>query len=243
MISKWDWRSVDREVMADERRKVEPPSNEELLAYSRGELSAEEEARVRERLIAYPELVRALAEPFPREGAEPGDPDYLSDEQFEADWAAMQRKMRGRSTEGGRIVQFWRAVSAIAAVVAVILGLGWWRTLPRVVEPRLVADGEVVLPDGGRGAGTATTVHMRGDSIVLTLPLMGSRRFADYRIAFERASGGRMWRSGIVHPSEDGNFAIVIHRRFAKRGDYRFVVYGVTGEGEQQVATYSVRID
>lgn len=242
MISKSDWRSVDQEWMDDERRRVKPPTSDELTAYSRGELSPEDEERVREQLAAYPELVGALAEPFPTEGAEPGDPDYVSDEQFAADWAAMQK----RRTDGAkpRVIHFWRGLSALAATLAILLGVGWWRTLPRVVEPQLVGDGEVLLPDGGRGPETATIVHMSGDSIVLVTPLMGSQRFADYRLAIERVpENRRIWRSGIVHPGEDDNFAILIHRRFAGRGTYRVLVHGIAGGEERQIATYTVRIE
>jgi hypothetical protein len=63
------------------RAGEEPPTSDEMLAYINGELSAEEEADFRSRVIHYPELVRTLAARFP-EPAAPGDDDYLSDAEF-----------------------------------------------------------------------------------------------------------------------------------------------------------------
>jgi hypothetical protein len=156
----------------------------------------------------------------------------------------MQARMRQRKAEPRRVVHFWRGLSALAATLALLLGVGWWRTLPRIVEPRLVGGGEVLLPDGGRGLDNPTTVHMDGDSIVLITPLMGSRRFADYRVAIDRLPANRrIWRSGIVQPGEGDDFAILVHRRFAGPGMYRVVVYGIAGDQEQELATYTVRIE
>src|SRR6185436_7330472 len=121
MITKSEWRMADRQLMADDRQRLDdPPTAEEMLAYTRGELSPDDEAHVRERLVRHPDLVRTLTEEFPADGAEPGDPDYLSDEEFATHWNAMQQRLRPRS--GGKVVQFWRTFSAIAAALALVLG-------------------------------------------------------------------------------------------------------------------------
>ena len=60
MITKSDLKAVFDQMTAEERQRLpEPPTVEEMLAYRRGELSADEESRVRELLICYPELLRA----------------------------------------------------------------------------------------------------------------------------------------------------------------------------------------
>src|SRR5262245_41609857 len=66
MMKQSDWQAVRDALIADDRAKLgEPPTVEEILAYERGELSREDADRVQQLLIAYPELARAFATPFP----------------------------------------------------------------------------------------------------------------------------------------------------------------------------------
>jgi hypothetical protein len=66
MIMKSDLQAVLDELRTEDRRtRAEPPTAEEMLAYRAGELSGDEEARVRELLICWPELLRALMTPYP----------------------------------------------------------------------------------------------------------------------------------------------------------------------------------
>src|SRR5260370_31105605 len=91
-VEKSDWQAASRELMAEARARLgPPPTAEEMLAYTRGELSEKEEARVRELLVCYPELARSLPEPFPSEGALPGDSDFLTDAEVANHWASVQR--------------------------------------------------------------------------------------------------------------------------------------------------------
>src|SRR3712207_3458883 len=95
MITKTDWRTVNEQLMNDHRPRLDPPTADEMLAYTRGELSAEDEQRLQERLVRHPDLVRTLTAPFPTEGAKPGDPDYVSDEEYPAHWRALHARMQG----------------------------------------------------------------------------------------------------------------------------------------------------
>src|SRR4051812_49924113 len=198
-------------VAADRQRRIEPPTAEEMLAYTRGELPAEEAARVRERLIAHPELVRTLTAQFP-EGAEPGHPDYLSDDEFAGRWAALQK--RRRRSEGGRVLQFWRAFSAIAATLVLVLGAMLWRAQTELKNPHLLVQ-QVLLPDGQRGGGdVATAVTAQGEFLLLA-PYVRDSAAARFiagiaaagrvcprlgRGTFTRRS--RRWRCGNVNPGE-----------------------------------------
>lgn len=94
MITKSDLQKAAERLIAEARERVaEPPSAEQLRAHAAGQLDPADEQRVRDFVLAYPELAHSAATPFPTEGAEPGDPDYLSDEEFASHWAAMQRRL------------------------------------------------------------------------------------------------------------------------------------------------------
>jgi len=221
----------------------EPPTAEEMLAYTRGELSSEEEARVQERLVAHPDLVRTLTEPFPTEGANPGDADYLSDAEFATHWALMQKRMRREMpAAGGHVVQFWRYSTAIAATVAVVLGTLLLQTSLKLAQPRAVWEQQVLFPDGRRGASSETaTLTAKGESVLLIMPLIGQRDYDRYRIEVVDAASERpIWRNDALRPEDDA-FAILVPRRFLKPGTYRVVIYGISGAGEERLATYSVR--
>src|SRR5258706_7939148 len=85
MITKSELQTAYREQHA-ERAASEPPTAEEVLAYVQGELSGDEEARVHERLLAHPDMLRAAIAPFPSDDARPGHADYLPDDQVAKQW-------------------------------------------------------------------------------------------------------------------------------------------------------------
>lgn len=63
-----------------------PPTPEEVVAYSRGELPEAEAARFQERLAYYPDIARILSEEEPP----PGDEERLiTPEQMAEDWASI----------------------------------------------------------------------------------------------------------------------------------------------------------
>ena len=136
MITKSEWRSINESLNSEERARLEPPAFDEVLQYMRGELPAEDEERMRERLVPFPELVRALTAQFPTEGAKPGDPDYVSDDEFAKQWAFLKHRAKRKSAS-----QFWPAIGSVAAALAIVFGGLFWRaqtqlqierTMPRV---------------------------------------------------------------------------------------------------------------
>src|SRR5205823_3764394 len=110
-------------------------------------------ARVRELLIAYPELARAITQPFPNEDVKEDDPDFLPPSEIEARWRSFQKRIEREPVE--RDVRFWRLASAaLAAAVAIAFsGLLWQRAASNrdANAPRLVSEGQLLLPDGQRG--------------------------------------------------------------------------------------------
>ena len=244
MTTKSEWQAVNRQLRADQRKRLgEPPAAEELLAYTRGELPAEGEARVREWLAADRDLLRAQLEPFPTEAAQPGDPDYVTDAEYASHFAKMQqRKERPRGERN--VVQFWRFAAAIAASLAVALSVLLWQAKTRVSEPRVVWEQQVLFPDGHRGPGHgAAIVAPQGESVLLAIPLIGQREYARYRLELLRAESARaIWRSSAIAPPDDDTFTIMVPRRFLDPGAYKIAVYGVNGAAEERLATYSLLV-
>lgn len=244
MITKSDWQAVNRQLMADDRRRTGgPPATDEMLAYVRGELAPEREAHLQERLVCRPELVRTLTEAFPTEGAGPGDPDFLSDEEFARHWTAMQTRMRRNGRNEGRVLSFWRMSAALAAAVALAFGALLWQTTLKVNEPHAVWSEQVLLPDGRRGpAAEPATLTAQGDPVLLVTPLIGPRNFREYRLELIDAASKRIvWSSPMLTPHRDDAIAILVQREFLKPGTYQVVVYG-RGAEDERVATYSLRV-
>lgn len=217
----------------------EPPAFEEVLAYTRGELSPDEEARIRERLVAYPDLVRTLTAPFP-EGAEPEHPDYLSDHEFARHWGALQKRRR-RPHAG---LQFWRAFGTIAAALAVFFGTLLWRAETALKQPQAISEQQELYPDGRRGLeGQPTTLTASGESYLL-VPVLGTEFTAEkLRAEITAADPAQtVWRSKPVPRTPDGSFVIVVPHDSLKPGTYRLVVYGITGERQEPLSSYTLRV-
>ncbi|PYQ26601.1 MAG: hypothetical protein DMF56_23610 [Acidobacteria bacterium] len=66
MITKHDWdHALDRWIAGERERLGGPPSPEEVVAFTRGELPPRETARVRALLVYYPELTSLLDDAIP----------------------------------------------------------------------------------------------------------------------------------------------------------------------------------
>jgi len=66
MITKHDWdAALDRWIDGERERLGGPPTPEEVVAFTRGELSPRESARVRALLVYYPELTPLLDDAIP----------------------------------------------------------------------------------------------------------------------------------------------------------------------------------
>jgi len=240
MTTQSELSAANRDLMADDRLSIaEPPTAEEVLAYTRGELAPDEEARIRERLIAYPELVRTLTAPFP-EGAEPDHPDYLSDHEFARHWNALQKR-RQRPDRG---LQFWRAFGTIAAALAVVFGALLWRAQTELKKPQAVWEQQELYPDGRRGVeGQPTTLTSNGESYLL-VPVLGTELAADKLRAEITAMNPpqTVWSGKPVPRTANGSFVILVPRDSLKPGTYRLVVYGITGERQEPLSSYTFRV-
>jgi hypothetical protein len=247
MITKLDWQAVHAQLLAERRRRLgDPPTVEEMLAYSRGELSQEDEERVRALLVSYPELLRALNADFDDDDAQPGDPDYFSEEAVTRQWNEFQQRVgrRGGESDAGRVLPFWRATAAIAAALAVAFGALLWRAQSKLDDPRLGMWQEKSLePEGYRGRGDALPAFSsEADMFLLTLMLLDERSFPSYRIDIVADGSNRpVWSSEATRP-EDDNFTIIVPRAFLPPGTYRASIRGVDGTRDERLATYAFRV-
>jgi hypothetical protein len=231
MMNENEWEAVRDALRAGDRAELgEPPTAEELMAYERGELSAEEAARVQQLLVAYPELARAYATPFPEEAE-------LPQEVIDRQWKAF----RPRDT-GARVLQFWRGVSAIAAALAVLFGAMLWQKHNDLLQPRVLPEAHLLTPDGRRGGEPqhyALTPH--GDSVLLVVSIIGPADYDTYRLELLRGDQ-RIWSSEAMPATASNSFDLVVPSALLAPGTYAVVAYGVRGSAQAQVATYTLDV-
>lgn len=236
MIMKSDLQAVLDELRTEDRRtRLEPPTAEEMLAYRAGELSGEEEGRVRELLICWPELLRALMTPYPDD-----DAASLPAEVVERQWTAMRSQIG--ATGGGRVLSFRNALTAVAATLAIVFGGLLWQAKLELRRPRTLLP-QTLFSDTQRGSGkTETTLVVHGDAYLLAPVLGGEQTFETYRFEIVDSANQPVWKSDGVRRGEDDTFAVLVPRAFLPPGRYTLILYGVNGERREQLERYSLRV-
>jgi hypothetical protein len=239
MINRTDWHAVRDALIADDRAKLgEPPTVDELLAYERGELSEEDAERVKQLLVAYPELARAYATPFPSEGD-----DDLPVEVIDRQWIAFRAANGDGSSE--RVLQFWRGFAAIAATVAISFGAMLWHTHTQQLMPRVLPEPPQLTPDGRRGlpGQPQSTITPSGDSVLLVVSLVGPTDYETYRLELVNSdSHERIWSSKPLRPTSSNTFYVEVPSRVLPAGTYQVIAYGLRGKAEEPVATYTIDV-
>lgn len=237
-----NWRAV-HEALAErsERMTAEPPTAEELLAYRRGELAPDEEARVRELLVAYPALARAIAQ-TPSDPLS-GDPDFIPEPEIDRRWGALQKRIRKNHREAGRVLQFFQISTAIAATLALAFGVLLWKARSELGQPRVAWEEQLLWPDGRRGLSDAmVTLRAQGDSVLLVAPLLDPDNHPEYRLELRDVRSEKtLWASAVQRRDND-TFAILVPRSFLRPGTYQIVLYGVDGGRPERLASYSLRV-
>ena len=235
MIDRTDWQAVRDALIADDRAKLgEPPTVEELLAYERGELSPEDAERVQQLLIAYPDLARAYATPFPPEDSEL--PAGVIDRQLKA--------FRAGGDRGARVLQFWLGFAAIAATVAIAFGAMLWHTRTELLRPRVLPEPAILTPDGRRGIpeGPHTTITPAGDTLLLVVSIIGPTDYDTYRLELVSESQRRIWSSGPLRATSSNSFNVEVPSRALPAGTYQVIAYGLRGSAQEPVATYTIDV-
>lgn len=246
MSTKSEWTAVHEGMMEEQRQRLGPPPTvEEIEAYENGQLSAEDEERVRALLVCYPDLARTLVRHDQPDAPRPGDADFLSQDQLTKDWKALQERIHGREPSG-RVLRFWRISAAIAATLAVIFGGLLWRARSELGQP-VIAYEYVLSSDAVRGtADQVTTVSPDGEHVLLTIVKDGAPGFDQYRVDILRSASTpsrRVW-SGRARPSPDHRYvSIVVPTRFLDAGSYEVELFGVRDGREERLATYPFRVE
>lgn len=223
-----DWTDARREIAAADRKRLgDPPTAEEMLAYTRGELPAAEEQRIHELLAAYPELARTLAAPFPDD-----DGGLISEQELDKRWA--QFGWRARASRP-RAPYAW---TALAAAIALVFAGLYFQAAIEQNRPRAISISEhLVLPDGHRGGGsTATVLKPDGDAVLLRVALMDDRPLSTYRVELKKDER-TLW-TGTAAPSHDGTLPILVPRAFLEPGNYQLLVLSE----DEHIGSYSLRV-
>jgi hypothetical protein len=250
MMNRSSWQAVRDALIADDRANLgEPPSVDELLAYERGELSKEDAERVQQLLVAYPELARAYATPFPSDDAQLGDSDYLTSDVIDRQWNAL-RASNGSGAANvtghgstGRVLQLWPIVAAIAAAVAIVFGAMLWRTRTELLRPHVLPEASILTPDGRRGGAEPpqAAITPAGDSLLLVVSLVGPTDYDTYRLELvSHDSRKRLWSSEPLRTTISNTFNVEIPSRALPVGTYQVIAYGLRGNAQEQVATYTI---
>lgn len=253
MSTKSEWQKAIRELAEEDRRKLgDPPTAEEMLAYSRGELSVAEEERIQDLLVAYPELARMYSTPFAEEPPA-RETDQVRPEQLAANWNDLQRRVGIAAPvqhATGRVLVFRRHLpAAVAAALALVfLGLlmrSEYRardTAREAMRPRLLASPQELTPGGSRGAGAPTMLRKDGEAYLLKPRLINEVRYPHYHLELHDSRNKAVWTNNTAEPDEDDAFQIVIPHAFLRDGeDYRLQIFGVDGERRELLGSYDVR--
>ncbi|HET7435788.1 MAG TPA: hypothetical protein VFN10_13850 [Thermoanaerobaculia bacterium] len=243
MITKSDWETVRQAMIAEDRARLgDPPTVEELERYRRGELSDGEAERIRELLVAYPEIARAMTAPFPESNG------HLPAAESAGYWKALQARIAPKPL--APVIPLWKRPvwTAVAAAIALVFAALYLRTASQLrqtsvtLAPRVVDGEQELRPDGRRGPGEEETVlTAAGDSYVLSVALAQPNEYPRFRITLVNADGVALW-SATGAPRENGTFVIDVPRAFLPAGRYQLVEHGLAGARATRLATYTVRV-
>lgn len=254
MTSKSEWQEANRELIAEQRRALgDPPTAEEMLAFSRGELSESEEERIRDLIVAYPELARMYHEPFPEEG------DPVTDDQVRAGWNALQQRLGNRSdssaarqeAQRGQVIFMRYVPAAVAAMLAVVFFGLFVRAEKRARyfadesrRPRVLGVAQELSPDANRGPEAATPLQTDGEVYLLKPRLIGQMRYPHYQMELRDADGRTVWTNRNAQPELEADaevFRLVVPHTFFRAGEtYQLRILGLDGGSPRVIGVYHV---
>jgi hypothetical protein len=256
MTSKSEWNSLNHDLTPEQpaAKVSDPPTAEEVLAYSRGELPPHEEERVRELLVQYPEIARVMFASVPEGETQPGEPGYVSDIELARRRGALEDRLQIPKTAPARAqrgpARMWRYLPMAAAFVIVSglyiqAALEVRRLAAELNEPRVAVTEQLLQPDAKRGGpGERVTVDLKAGTYTLVMPLGQDAQYLDYRLVLlDYATQKPLWKSETLHrPAENQTFSIFFRRESLQPGEYQMLVYGLRDGKEEHFDTISFTV-
>jgi len=243
MAEQPEWNTLYRRLIAERRTNGgEPPTADEVEALFAGDLTDDEAARVRARLVYYPEMVRVMTAEEP-----PEDVRILTDDEMREDWAAIQKRIAAPLPIPIRPKRRYLpyATAAIFTLVALSIAYIASRTSSTPGKPPLVAqriERRELRPDAIlRGGESAPAVALAAaDQYVLELLTSNETSNDSYRIEIiDRETNHVSWTRSGLRGGPSGAFEISVSGAVLRPGGrYQIILYRTT----QRVATYTVRV-
>jgi hypothetical protein len=229
-----DWEDGYREAIDRGRARVgEPPTPEEMMAYSRGDLPPHEKDRIRELLSYYPDLAEGLveeADPSIRES-------HLSEHQLAQDWSTIQKRLK-RSPAPVINARAWHWGNVAAVAACVVVGLLYVRSLRQISDlrqalrsPRIDVESISLYERGGRGSSGTEWYELRllptTEYVSLNLTLASETAANQFHVDIvdlETPTSRTVWTSRIYRGS-DGVFTLHVPRTFFTSTRYAVRLY------------------
>jgi hypothetical protein len=242
MVHENDWERARLDLTTRGRERAgDPPTPEEIVAYSRGELPPAEEERVREALSYYPELAKMLSET--------DDDEYeplLSGAELAADWRRVQQRLPRTSEPVVPLSWPWQWATAASLALAAVLGVLYLNLLREKQQPREHVERAVLLEHTPRGTGAslqALELQPSTEYVVLTLTLLDEAPAGPFSVEMRDTSTAPpsiVWKSAITR-GRDGTFSFEVPRPFLTASEYQLDLYA-SGK-EKPIATYAFELD
>jgi hypothetical protein len=256
MVEHKEWETAYRETIEHGRAHIgEPPTPEELVAWSRGELPESEEERMRERLAWYPDLAAALAED---DEAVEDESSILTREQVATDWELIQQRMTSpvsphlaAQASAPRPAR-WNRWTTVVPVLTTLVFAGLFAQSRFTIDalrdelekPKESVERIELHSTVPRGPVSARPITLQPSTkhLVLVLNVEEDLRANAFRVEMrdlEAEPPSTVWRSSITRGS-DGTFSIEIPRAFLTSRTYQIDLF--TNTRDEPIAIYPIWI-
>lgn len=247
MVSDPDWKEAYQRLLADGRNRLgPPPTAEQVQALFAGELPEAEVEKVRELLAYYPEMARAMTDPFPLDVR-----DDSTAEQRAAEMARLRAAVglppappptlpKPIPIAERRRPQRQLAAAAVIVVLLALGGISAWIFSGGPSEDRILhADGQRSV---SRGETEQTPIQLFTQTRYhFNFVFRPQRSYRAFQLDLIDLSGHSLWSREGVERQGNGEFPVDFSTKRLSPGLYRFRLFGVDDKPEL-LATYTIRL-